>query len=230
MIFDPLYLLIVAPGLLLALYATFKVKSTFNRYSQVGIASGLSGAEVVREMLRRHGIHNVGVEPHEGWLSDHYDPGARVVRLSPDVYSGRSISAVGVAAHECGHALQHAQGYAAMSLRQKLVLPANLGSNLSYILIIGGALLQAMNLVWLGILLFSAVVLFQLVTLPVEFNASSRARALLTSSGIVTPAEGAEVGKVLNAAALTYVAALITSILTLLYFLIRFAGVGRSDD
>lgn len=230
MIFDPLYLLIVAPGLLLALYATFKVKSTFNRYSQVGISSGLSGAEVAREMLRRHGIHNVGVEPHEGWLSDHYDPGSRVVRLSPDVYSGRSVSAVGVAAHECGHALQHAQGYAAMSLRQKLVLPANLGSNLSYILIIGGALLQAMNLVWLGILLFSAVVLFQLVTLPVEFNASSRARALLTSSGIVTPAEGAEVGKVLNAAALTYVAALITSILTLVYFLIRFAGVGRSDD
>lgn len=230
MIFDPLYLLIVAPGLLLALYATFKVKSTFHRYSQVGIASGLSGAEVAREMLRRHGIHDVSVEPHEGWLSDHYDPSARVVRLSPDVYSGRSVSAVGVAAHECGHALQHAQGYAAMSLRQKLVLPANLGSNLSYILIIGGALLQAMNLVWLGILLFSAVVLFQLVTLPVEFNASSRARALLTSSGIVTPAEGAEVGKVLSAAALTYVAALITSILTLIYFLVRFAGVGRSDD
>jgi len=230
MIFDPLYLLFVAPGLLLALYATFKVKSTFKRYSEVGIASGLSGAEVAREMLRRNGIRDVGVEQHEGWLSDHYDPSAKVVRLSPDVFQGRSISSVGVAAHECGHALQHAQGYAAMALRQKLVVPANLGSNLSFVIIIVGSWLQAMNLVWLGILLFSAVVLFQLVTLPVEFNASSRARALLTQTGIVTSAEGVGVGKVLNAAALTYVAALITSVLTLAYYIMRFTGGSSRDD
>jgi uncharacterized protein len=228
--FDPLYFIILAPGILLALYATWKVKATFKRFSDVGIVSGLSGAEVAREMLRRNGIHDVGVEPHEGFLSDHYDPSAKMVRLSPDVFNGRSISAVGVAAHECGHALQHAEGYAMMTVRQKMVMPANIGSYFAYVAIIGGYFIHAMGLIWLGILLFSAVVLFQLVTLPVEFNASSRARALLVQSGMVTAAEGGEVGKVLGAAALTYVAALITSILTLVYYIIRFTGVGRSDD
>jgi hypothetical protein len=229
MFFDPMYFLIVGPGMLLALWASFKVKSTFSRYSQVSIRQGLSGAEVARELLRRNHVHGVRVEEHQGWLSDHYDPGKRVVRLSPDVYHGRSVSAIGVAAHECGHALQHAQGYAAMALRQNLVGPANLGSSFSFVAIIGGYLLGMAGLIWLGILLFSAVVLFQLVTLPVELNASSRARRHLLQDGIVTAAEERQVGKVLNAAALTYVAALITSALTLAYYVLRFTSAGSDD-
>ena len=229
MIFDPMYFLIIAPGFLLSLWASFKVKSTFKKFSEVGVASGMTGAEVARELLRRRNIRGVRVEPHEGWLSDHYDPRDRVVRLSPDVYHGRSVSAVGVAAHETGHAIQHAERYAPMSLRQNLVWPANMGSTLSFIVIVVGALLSFKGLIWLGILLFSAVVLFQLVTLPVEFNASSRARRHLLNERIVTASEGADVAAVLNAAALTYVAALITSVLTLAYYLIRFAGVGNDD-
>jgi len=143
LIFDPLYLLIVAPGFLLALWATFKVKSTFKRYSKVAIASRASGAQVARELLERSNIHDVGVEPHHGFLSDHYHPTEKVVRLSENVFHGRSVSAVGVAAHEVGHAIQHAQGYGLMKLRQMLVGPANLGSNLSYILVIVGFLFHA---------------------------------------------------------------------------------------
>ena len=230
MIFDPMYFLIVGPGMLLALYASFKVKRTFKRFSEVPISRGQTGADIARALLRRNNIRGVEVEPHEGWLSDHYDPTSRTVRLSPDVYHGRSISAAGVAAHECGHALQHAQGYAAMSVRQNLVGFAGIGSNFSFIAIIGGYFLQMSGLIWLGIVLFSGVVLFQLVTLPVEFNASSRARKHLLADGIINQSEEQQVGKVLNAAALTYVAALITSMLTLAYYLMRFAGVGGSDD
>ncbi len=228
--FDPLYFIILAPGILLALWASFRVKSTFKKFSEVGIHSGMSGAEVAQAMLRRGNLHNVRVERTEGWLSDHYDPSERVVRLSPEVYEGRSISSVGVAAHECGHAFQHAEGYAAMTVRQKLAMPANLGSTLSFIVIIIGAFMHMVGLIWVGILLFSLVLLFQLVTLPVEFNASSRARVLLVEYGIVNQGESAQVGKVLGAAALTYVAALITTVLTLAYYIIRFTGVGRSDD
>ena len=230
MYFDPLYFIIIAPGLLLSLWATFKVKSTFRRFSDVGIARGLSGAQVAEELLRRRNVRGVRVEPHEGWLSDHYDPSERVVRLSPDVYHGRSVSAVGVAAHETGHALQHAEGYAPMAVRQSLVLPASWGSTLSFIVIFVGALLASTKLIWLGILLFSGVVLFQLVTLPVEFNASKRAKLALVEEQIVSQGEAAQVATVLNAAAMTYVAALITSILTLAYYLIRFTGVLSSDD
>lgn len=230
MLFDPIYLLIVGPGMLLALWASYKVKHTFRKYSEIRLSSGRSGAEVAEEILRRNNIRGVRVELHEGWLSDHYDPKAKVVRLSPDVYNGRSISSIGVAAHEVGHVLQDAEGYAAMAVRQNLVWPANLGSTLSFIVIIAGAFMQMMGLIWLGIILFSAVVLFQLVTLPVEFNASSRARLQLVQAGMVNHTEDIGVGKVLQAAALTYVAALITSILTLLYYIIRFTGVFRSDD
>jgi Zn-dependent membrane protease YugP len=227
-IFDPLYIAFLAPGLLLSIWASIKVKRTFSKFSKVPIATGMTGAQVAEELLRRRNIRGVRVEPHEGWLSDHYDPSKRVVRLSPEVYHGRSISAVGVAAHECGHAIQHAEGYAAMALRQNLVWPAQLGSNLSFILIIAGALLAFTGLIWLGIILFGGVVLFQLVTLPVEFNASSRARLHLVGEGVISKAEDAQVGKVLGAAAMTYVAALITSILTLAYYLLRFTG--GSDD
>lgn len=227
--FDPTYFLIVGPGILLAIWATWKVKSTFARYSEVPSGSGMTGADVARELLRRNNIHHVRVEPHEGFLSDHYDPQEKVVRLSPDVYSGRSISAVGVAAHECGHVLQDAKGYAPMNIRQSLVGPANFGSTFAWILIIGGLFLKITGLIWVGIIAFSAVVLFQLVTLPVEFNASSRARQRLVADGIIGQAEEQEVGRVLNAAAMTYVAGMITSILTLAYYIFRFTS-SSSDD
>lgn len=230
MFFDPMWLLISAPGMILALFASIKVKSTFKKYSEVASASGMTGADVAKELIRRHGVQGVRVEPHEGFLTDHYDPTAKVVRLSEAVYYGRSLAAIGVAAHECGHVLQDAKGYAPMAIRQYLVGPANFGSTLSWILIVAGAALHVSGMVWLGILAFSAVVLFQLVTLPVEFNASSRARKHLVADGIISVNEDGSVGKVLNAAALTYVAALITSVLQLAYFLIQYAGVGRSSE
>ena len=228
--FDPMYFLIVGPGMLLAMWAAFKVKSTFSKYSDVPTRSGVSGADVARRLIGLSSKNNVRVEMVEGHLSDHYDPRSQVVRLSPDVYHGRSISALGVAAHECGHVLQDAQGYAPMRIRQNLVGPANFGSTFSFILIMAGMFLNAAGLIWTGILAFSAVVLFQLVTLPVEFNASTRAKRALSDLGIVTAEEGQGVAKVLNAAALTYVAALITSVLTLLYYILRVTGGGRSDD
>lgn len=227
MFFDPMYFLVVGPGMLLALWASYRVKKTFQQYAEVPTRAGLTGAEVAREMLRRNGIGGVRVEEHEGMLSDHYDPREKVVHLSSAVYHGRSISAVGVAAHECGHVLQDADGYAAMRVRQSLVGPANFGSSAAWFLIMGGFLLKWAGLIWLGIIGFSAVVLFQLVTLPVEFNASSRARVQL--AGVLGSVEDAQVGRVLNAAALTYVAALITSVLTLVYFLVRLAGAGGDD-
>jgi len=230
MFFDPLYFVLVAPGLLLALWASFKVKATFKRYAQVGMSSGMSGAEVARALLERNGIHDVQVVEHQGWLTDHYHPTKRTVYLSPDVYRGRSVSSVGVAAHEVGHALQDAQGYAPMALRQSMVAPANFGSSFSFVLIMAGFFFHAVSLVWLGIVAFALVVIFQLVTLPVEFNASSRARAHLVKDGLIAATEEPKVGKVLNAAAMTYVAALLTSILTLLYYVIRFTNLLGSDD
>ncbi|MDA3863854.1 MAG: zinc metallopeptidase [Deltaproteobacteria bacterium] len=222
MFFDPLYLIIIAPGLILSLWASHKVKSTFREFSEMKISKGLSGSEVARMLLNRSGIRDVKVEPHEGVLSDHYDPRDRVVRLSPEVYQGRSISSVGVAAHEVGHAIQDAQNYSLMGIRQNLVGPASIGSNMSFFVIFIGFLMQASAMIWMGIALFSAVVLFQLVTFPVEWNASSRAKKQLVATGIINSNEAAGVNKVLNAAALTYLAALITSILTLLYYIIRF--------
>ncbi len=218
MFIDPMYFIIVGPGMLLALWASYKVKSTFKRYQKVGLANHMSGAQVARELLARAGIDNVQVERHQGFLSDHYHPIKKVVRLSPAVYDGQSVASVGVAAHEVGHAIQHAEGYKPMALRQALVGPANGGSSFSFILIMIGFFMQATALIWAGILLFSAVVLFQLVTLPVEVNASSRAKARLISTGIISQDESVHVGKVLNAAAMTYLAALITSILQLIYF------------
>ncbi len=220
MILDPTYFIIVGPGILLALWASFKVKSTFKRYSKVAIASRMSGAEVARELLSRAGINDVSVEMHQGWLSDHYHPIKKVVRLSPDVYQGRSISSVGVAAHEVGHAIQHANKYAPMMLRQGLVGPANAGSTLSFIFVLLGFWLHTAGLIWIGILLFSLVVLFQLVTFPVEWNASSRAKLKLVNTGIISHSEAPHVARVLNAAAMTYLAALITSVLTLVYYVL----------
>ena len=231
MFFDPMYLLAMLPGLALSMWASFKVKSTFKRYSQVRARSGLSGAEAARELLRRAGVQHVAVERTPGFLSDHYDPSHKRLRLSPDVYDGRSLAALGVAAHEAGHALQHAHHYAPLKFRSLIVKPAGIGSQLGMYVAFAGIFTQMQPLIWVGIIMFSAFILFTLVTLPVEFNASSRAVKVLVDTGMVARDEAADAKKVLDAAALTYVAAAIAAILQLLYLLMR-AGVigGRNDD
>jgi Zn-dependent membrane protease YugP len=231
MYFDPLYLLFLAPGLLLSLWASMKVKSTFREYSQVPAASGLSGAQAAAELMRRKGIHDVAVEEVQGFLSDHYDPGAKVLRLSPDVYRGRSLAALGVAAHEAGHAIQHATNYGPLTFRSLVVKPAQIGSNLGGMLCAIGIGMASTKMVWAGVVLFSAFVVFTLITLPVEFNASNRAVAVLEQEGMIARSEVAGTRAVLNAAAMTYVAGAISAIMQLLYFLFR-AGLlgGRSDD
>ena len=231
MYFDPIYFVFLVPGLALSFWANAKVKSTFRRYSQVRARSGMSGAEAARELMRRKGITNVRVERVSGFLADHYDPFQRVLRLSPDVYDGRSLASLGVAAHEAGHAIQHATGYGPLKFRSLVVKPATIGSNLGFIVAGLGFFMQASGLIWVGIVLFCAFVVFTLVTLPVEFNASSRAVAVLKDTGMIAASEVAGTSAVLNAAAMTYVAAAISAILQLLYLLMR-AGVlgGRSDE
>jgi Zn-dependent membrane protease YugP len=227
---DPLYWMMMIPVLLLSVFASIKVKSTFSKYSRVASASGMTGAEVATQILRRNGLTNVAVTETGGFLSDHYDPLKKVVRLSPDVYRSNSISAIGVAAHETGHAVQHAKAYSPLVLRNMMVPVANIGSSLSWIIIIAGFIFGAMGLVKAGIVLFSVVVFFQLVTLPVEFNASSRAKEMLASYGLISQTELVGVRKVLSAAAMTYVAAAASSVVTLLYFLIRAGLLGGRDD
>lgn len=226
-----MYLLFLAPGLLLSFWASYKVKSTFNEYSRVPAQSGLSGAQAARELLRQKGIHDVTVEEVQGFLSDHYDPSHKVLRLSPDVFRGRSLASLGVAAHEAGHAIQHATGYGPLKFRSWVVKPAQIGSNLGGFLCAIGVAMASTQMVWAGVVLFSAFVIFTLVTLPVEFNASSRAVGVLETSGMITRAEVGGTRAVLNAAALTYVAGAVSAILQLLYFLMR-AGIlgGRRDD
>jgi Zn-dependent membrane protease YugP len=221
MIFDPLYLVLLAPAFIFSLFASFWVKSAFRKYSKVGTASGLSGAQAAARILQTGGIHDVQIEATRGFLSDHYDPSKRVLRLSPEVYQGRSVSSIGVAAHEAGHALQHASGYVPLRLRTAIVPLASIGSNLAWFLLIGGILLGLAGLIKVGIVLFSAVVAFQVVTLPVEINASRRALAAISSSGILMADERAGARRVLTAAAMTYVAAAATAILTLIYFILR---------
>ena len=229
MFFDPMYFLFVGPAMILSLIAQFWVKSAFGKYSKVATQRGLSGAEVAQYIVQQAGI-GVRVERVSGFLSDHYDPTQKVLRLSPNVYDGRSISSVGVAAHEAGHALQHAKNYAPLAWRSALVPVTKIGSSLSWPILMVGFLLGSLGLVKIGIILFSAAVLFQLVTLPVEFDASRRAVAVVSSHGIVTPAELGGVKKVLTAAAMTYVAAAISSIATLLYFMLRAGLLGGSRN
>lgn len=231
MFFDPIYFLFALPGLALSLWAQFKVKSTFGRYSQVPAGSGMSGAEAARELIRQRGIDGVRVEETPGTLSDHYDPFHKVLRLSQDVYHGRSLAALGVAAHEAGHAIQHARSYGPLAFRSLLVRPANLGSNLGVLLAGFGLAFHASSLTLVGIVLFSAAVLFTLVTLPVEFDASRRAVIALRELGMVTADESNGAKAVLDAAAWTYVAAALTAVLQLLYFLMR-AGLlgGRRES
>jgi Zn-dependent membrane protease YugP len=222
MIFNPLYLLLTAPALIFSIWAQFRVKSTFHRFERVGLRSGMSGADAARAIISASGLEGVTVERHAGFLSDHYDPRSKSLRLSPAVFDGRSVSAVAVAAHEAGHSLQDAHGYAPLVLRSKLVPVTQIGSQLWFWPFMLGLMMNITGLIWLGIIAFGAVVLFQLVTLPTEYDASNRAKAVLASSGIVTTQEEAVgVEKVLGAAALTYVAALVASLLQLLYMLLR---------
>ncbi len=226
--FDPLYWLMVGPTILLALWASFKVQSTFREYQQFGVRSGMNGAEAARAVAHAGGAMDVTIEETDGFLSDHYDPTSKTLRLSPDVYHGRSISAIAVAAHEAGHAIQHAKAYTWLTFRSQMVPMVKIGSMLWVWVFLAGMFISSMP--WLqtvGIILFSATVVFQLVTLPVEFDASNRAKAVLAHTGIVsTQEEATGVSKVLGAAAMTYVAGALTAIMTRLHLILR----SRSSD
>lgn len=226
--FDRTYMLLII-GMLLSLAASAKLKSTFAKYRRIRSASGLTGAEAAARILRAAGITDVQIRAIPGSLTDHYDPRTKTVSLSQDIYGQTSLAAVGVAAHECGHAIQHAVHYAPLEMRSAIVPVANLGSSLSWPLFLIGLLAGIRPLTTAGIVLFSLAVLFQLVTLPVELNASSRALRMLESTGILGVSETKGARKVLTAAALTYVAALAASILQLLRLLIL-AGGRRNDD
>lgn len=221
MYFDPTYMMIMLPALLFSLWASFKTKSAFKKYSKVRVMSGQTGAQAAQTLLDRAGITDVEVKPIRGMLSDHYNPMTKTLALSEGVYGQNSVSAVGVACHEAGHAIQHARGYKPMWLRSILVKPASIGSNFGIYAIIIGLVIGATGLFKIGIVLFAAAVAFQLVTLPVEFDASARAKRLAAEYGIVTEQERAGVNKVLNAAAMTYVAAAAASVLQLLYWISR---------
>jgi Zn-dependent membrane protease YugP len=236
MIFDPFYWIVIGAGIALSLWASALTKSRFAKYNQLGTRSHLTGAQVAQAILRDNDIHGVRIEPVRGALTDHYDPRTRTLRLSEAVYAGSSMAAFGIAAHEVGHAIQHARGYAMLKFRSAWVPVANLGSGLSMFIIIGaffmGGAATAMGetLAWLGIALFATTTVFTLVTLPVEFDASARALACLRGR-YVTDAEYDGAEKVLNAAAMTYVAAFATSLLTLLYWAMRLGLLGgRSND
>ena len=225
---DPLYLTLTAIGLAITFWAQIRVKSTFHKYAQVGVRTGLTGAEAAMRVARAGGANDVTIERHEGFLSDHYDPRTKTLRLSPEVYEGRSISSIAVAAHEAGHAIQDAVGYRWLGMRTQLVTAANIGNRLWFLPFIIGAMVAAsgsvlgQTLMMVGVGLFALVVFFQLVTLPVEYDASNRAKAVLAGTGIVTTAEEAQgVQKVLGAAALTYLAAALAGILQLVYLFIR---------
>jgi len=228
-VFDP-YIIILIPGLILAVYAQFKVKSTFAKYSRVRAQSGITGAQVAKRLLEEAGIHDVSVELTGGHLSDHYDPRKKALRLSQEVYNGASLASLGVAAHETGHAIQHDRGYIPLNIRAMFVPVAQLGSTMAFPLFLIGLFMNSGWLLWAGIYLFTAVVLFQVVTLPVEFNASSRALEVLQSGGYISPDEAGGARKVLNAAALTYVAAAIMGLLQLVRLLLLSGVLGRRDD
>lgn len=218
--FDFNYLLFVGPFMLISLWASWRVKSTFHRFQNVGVRSGMTGAEAAAAVARAGGASDITIERVGGFLSDHYDPRSKTLRLSPDVFDGRSISSIAVGAHEAGHAIQHARAYAWLGFRSQMVPVASVVSNLWIWVVMAGLFLRAPMLMYAGIALFAVVVVVQLITLPVEFDASNRAKAVLASSGIVSTQEEAQgVSKVLGAAAMTYVAGALTAIATLIYYL-----------
>ena len=221
------YLLVIGPFMLLALWASSRVKGTFAKYNEVPIRSGYTGFETAQAMLRGAGIDDVSIESVPGMLSDHYDPRAKVVRLSEAILHGNSAAAVAVAAHEVGHAIQHAQNYKPMAWRAAVVPVAGIGSGLGPWMVIGGLLIGATGLAWVGVALFAAAVLFHLVTLPVEYDASFRAMKVLEGSGIVASDEMPGVKKTLYAAGFTYVASTLIALATLAYYV--FALVGSNE-
>jgi hypothetical protein len=227
-IFDPRYLLFMAPAFILMLLAQWYVKSAYNKWSRVPARSRITGAQAAERLIRTGRLYGVDVEQVRGHLNDHYDPRTQVLRLSQGVYQSNSIAALAIAAHELGHAMQDQEGYAPLQLRSMLVPAVNIGSYLGWLFIIIGLVIGWTGLAWLGVIVFSGGVVFALATLPVEFNASARAKRLLVESGIIVGEdEQRGVNAVLNAAALTYVAALVTALLQLLYYVTLVLGMGR---
>ena len=229
MFFDPMYLLFAAPALIVMLYAQYKVSSTYKKYSKVGNLQKKSGADIALLLLQANGLGDIRVEETKGVLTDHYDPRSKKLRLSKDVYRVSSVSAMGIVAHEVGHAIQDNLGYIPMKIRGALVPVANAGTWLGYGCFLVGILLSVTNLVWAGVILFSGAVIFALITLPVEFNASVRARQMLKSNGLVTTAESDGASAVLSAAALTYVAALLQAVSSLVYYIFVATGMSRRE-
>jgi len=233
MFFDPMYWVVIGVGMALSLWAQARVKGTFGKYSRIGTQSRMTGAEVARGILEQSSIRGVQIEPIRGSMTDHYDPRTRTLRLSEPVYGSNSMAAFGVAAHEVGHAIQHASGYAPLGFRSAWVPVANLGGGLSMLVLIlaaflgGAATAIGQTAALVGVILFATTTVFTLVTLPVEFDASRRALRALESGGFVNSAELAGARKVLNAAAMTYVAAFVTSLLTLVYWAYRLGLLGR---
>ncbi len=225
--FDPIYLLFALPGLLLGMYAQARVRSNFEKYSRVRTATGMTGAQAARRVLDANGLQMVDVERVDGFLSDHYDPRSKVLRLSSQVYDTPSLAAVGVAAHEAGHAIQDQKQYAPLKLRSALVPGVQIGGWVGPLIFFAG-LWFSTTLAWIGLAVFGLTAVFALVTLPVEFDASRRAKQLLTNTGILAPQELAGVNSVLDAAALTYVAAAIQAVMTLAYY--AFILLGRRRD
>ena len=225
--YNPTYFLYMLPALILMMAAQWYVSSAYRKWSQVPNRSRLSGAEAAQRLIRSGGLYEVEIEGVAGNLSDHYDPRQKVLRLSQGVHQGRSVAAVAIAAHELGHAMQDQEGYAPLRLRSALVPAVNIGSTLGWILIILGLVLRVSGLAWLGVLVFAAGAVFALATLPVELNASARAKQMLLQTGIVVGEdEQRGVNNVLNAAAMTYIAALVTAVLQLLYYVSLVGGMG----
>lgn len=219
MFLDSTFLLLV-PAMVFALYAQSKINSAFSKYLKVKNSYGFTGFEVARKLLDSHGLQNIPIEHINKTLGDHYDPRNRVLRLSNEVYNSDSVASVGVAAHECGHAIQHQEQYTPLTLRNSIAPIASIGSRAAFLFIIAGIFMNALNIFDIGILLFSAAVVFQIITLPVEFNASNRAMVMLVSNNLIPHSEAESARKVLNAAALTYVAATITAVLQLVRLLV----------
>lgn len=230
MFFDPLYLIIIGVGFALSLGAQAWVKHRVNKWSDVATGRGMTGRDVAQAILKAEGITNVQIEQTGGFLSDHYDPSSHTLRLSQDIYAGQSVTAAGIAAHEVGHAIQHKEGYWPMSLRQKMVPVANIGTNLGVWIMIIGLVIGLTGLAKIGVFLFAGFVAFTLVTLPVEFDASSRAKKALANYNILSERELGGVSEVLTAAAATYVAAAVTAIMQLLYWLFRLGLLGGRRD
>lgn len=230
MMFDPMYIIyVMIPSLIISGGASLLVRTAFNRYSRIAGRRGYTGAQAAQRLLDYAGIADVEIVPTRGYLSDHYNPQTKQLALSESVYSSRSLAAVGVACHEAGHAMQHAARYSPLGLRSALVPVAGIGSNLGMIVMAVGLFIHPF-LVGIGAVIFSGVLVFQLVTLPVEFNATSRAKRLVVEAGIVDQDERYGIDRTLNAAALTYVAAVLTTLLTLLYYLMRAGLLGSRND